>query len=528
MREACLEREWTRCAVSGFKRPNDIRRNIVLPRRTQTDHLEEARRWQLRGSAVPPMTSVADTESKDRVSRTEFETGHLTHVHNLSHNFEGDRIATCSSDLRIRIWDHTPGAGWRLSAELPRVHTGSIQKVAWAHSGDGALLASASVDGIIFIYKETRETGTGRRSWKQMARLVDSRGSVEDLAFAPGEGSELLLASCSKGSREGVVRVYGASGDTQVSTWSPVGEYKFTRSAARCLSWNPSRFDPPMLVLGGDSRAHVCRQRASGDEQDSNGVWEGVCDLKGHKGGVLDVAWAPNVGRLEHFIATACEDHVVRVFSLVFGPDEKLTADMLLRPPPPAGEGKATAKAIFQMSAHGCPVWSLAWDPTGNSVASTGERGHLHVSARARGGVWSLRDSIALPGATSTATVSTASPKEGSNGGGLAGTAALSSLDEKGTSSNDEHDQKVRGTGQTGGVGGGSGMPPTKVNAKAASLLGISRSNAATLKLSRRYVPAASDADDADASGEPTTGPERSGDGRYGGDVSGGGGFSST
>lgn len=80
------------------------------------------------------------------------ETGHLDMVHDAQLDYYGKRLATCSSDRTVKVFDLS-GDQKTLVADL-RGHEGPIWQVSWAHPRYGALLASASFDHRVIIWKE--------------------------------------------------------------------------------------------------------------------------------------------------------------------------------------------------------------------------------------------------------------------------------------------------------------------------------------------------------------------------------------
>lgn len=111
------------------------------------------------------------------------DTEHDDLIHDLSYDFYGKRLATCSSDQKIKVFDQTEDGGWKLTYEW-KAHSGSIWKVAWAHPEFGNVIASCSFDRTVCIWEE-EEDNKGEKSWKGRATLVDSRESVTDVKFAP-------------------------------------------------------------------------------------------------------------------------------------------------------------------------------------------------------------------------------------------------------------------------------------------------------------------------------------------------------
>ena len=48
-----------------------------------------------------------------------FSSGHLSYIHDISYDWYGRRLATCSSDQRIKIWDLDPNTNeFKLSGEI--------------------------------------------------------------------------------------------------------------------------------------------------------------------------------------------------------------------------------------------------------------------------------------------------------------------------------------------------------------------------------------------------------------------------
>jgi nucleoporin SEH1 len=89
------------------------------------------------------------------------------------------------------------------------------------------------------------------KRWSEKARLVDSRGSVQDIEFAPRHLG-LRLASAST---DGYIRIYEALDVMNVSHWTLMEEFQICPTSREvdgqfCLSWCPNRFLPPMLVVG--------------------------------------------------------------------------------------------------------------------------------------------------------------------------------------------------------------------------------------------------------------------------------------
>lgn len=142
-----------------------------------------------------------------------FPSQHSDFVHDMSFDFYGKRLATCSSDRKIKIWEEL-GHEWRLEYEW-NAHQASVWKVEWAHPEFGQIVASCSFDRTVSIWEDqgmylnagqgavlssdaaTANGGGGapaaaaaaavgtKEGWRNQAQLVDARDSVHDVKFAP-------------------------------------------------------------------------------------------------------------------------------------------------------------------------------------------------------------------------------------------------------------------------------------------------------------------------------------------------------
>ena len=349
-------------------------------------------------------------------SQLVFPSGHVDYLHDVCYDFYGDRIATCSSDQRIRIFERTAPAApaaavaaafspsppsssssfpYSCVAEL-RGHTGSIHRLSWCHPEYGTLLASCSSDRLVLIHEQQKDSAaasstsaSSQRSgyvWKQRGRLSDSRCSVVDCEFAP---SHLGLVLATAGI-DGRIRLYESRDLMNLSVWGLQDEFSVADAhslqlpaapqqpavgsqgpvVCSALAWDPSPFDPAMLAVACNSSVSVWTAPSA-----SHSKWRCVVPRlePPHDDQCNDVAWAPNLGRSFHLIATAGKDGNVRIYTLRW--DEAKAA-------------WAQAGAGLQLRGHGAQVWRVSFNSSGSLLASTGDDGCTRVWKADYSGAW--------------------------------------------------------------------------------------------------------------------------------------------
>jgi len=285
-------------------------------------------------------------------SSLKFSTDHKDVIHDVSYDFYGKRIATCSSDQKIKIWDLNDKGEFVLTAEW-KGHKGSIWRAEWCHPEYGQVVASCSYDRSVCIWEEGDDDGRGNRKWHKKIEIVDSKDSVCDTKFAPHHMG-LKLATCST---DGFVRIYEALDIMNLNHWPLIAEFESHKTGSNCISWNPSPFDRPMIVVGSkDPDVKVW-------ELDETGKWKVLYTLSGHAEEVHDVAWAPNLGRTYHLIASASKDKTVRIWRI---PTTKLS-------------GESGPQQVAVLDEHRDAVWRAEWNITGTILATSGDDGYVFL-----------------------------------------------------------------------------------------------------------------------------------------------------
>jgi nucleoporin SEH1 len=262
----------------------------------------------------------------------------------------GRRMATVSGDRFVRVWDLQSDGSWVASSNASawQAHRSAVTDISWAHAEFGSLLATAGADHDCKIWEEL-QTGNSSR-WNLKAALTEARKGVTTIEFAPRHWG-LKLAT---GSQDGCVRIYEAVDIMNLAQWPVAATLQaFNTDTVGCtsISWCTGRFDPPTLVAGG---SHLVIYRYS----DAARAWQAVLQLPAVTD-ILDVAWAPNVGRRFHSIAVAAED-ALRVLKL-------------------SRENREGGLALESTQDIPVTAWRCQWNVTGTVLASSGDAGTVQL-----------------------------------------------------------------------------------------------------------------------------------------------------
>ena len=148
------------------------------------------------------------------------------------------------------------------------------------------------------------------------------------------------------------------------------------------LSWCTGRFDPPTVAVAAGG-GHLVVYRYA----DAARAWQSVLQLRIATAGstssssssskILDVAWAPNVGRRYHSVAAAHEAGVT-----VYQLDRRSGGGSSNSSQNNNKDNNATTNAPAILSQQEIPLaatWRCQWNVTGTVLATSGDGGQVRL-----------------------------------------------------------------------------------------------------------------------------------------------------
>ena len=269
-------------------------------------------------------------------------------IHDAVLDYYGKRLATCSSDKTIKIFE-IDGDTHKLVDTLTG-HEGPVWRVDWGHPKFGTILASCSYDGKVIIWRE--ENG----KWSQISSHSLHSASVNSVQWAPHEYGVMLLAASSDGKVS--IITFKENGTTtplvidahaigvNAACWAPVA-FEEDEDGEESNEGNKGPKEIRRFVTAGaDNLVKVWRYNTEAQTY----VLEST--LEGHTDWVRDVAWSPSV-LLRSYIASVSQDRTCIIWSQENN----------------KGPWK---KTLLQDEKFPDVLWRASWSLSGNILAVSG------------------------------------------------------------------------------------------------------------------------------------------------------------
>lgn len=289
------------------------------------------------------------------------DTAHEDMIHDAEMDYYGTRVATCSSDRSVKIFDVRNGTQ-KLIADL-REHEGPVWQVAWAHPMFGNILASCSYDKKVILWKETDGI------WKKIYEYGNHDSSVNSICWAPHEFG--LMLTC--GSSDGAVSVISSSGD---GNWETKKISNAHTIGCNAVSWAPAVPPGSALEQSSTPRPALVKRFVTGGCDNLVKIWKYVDDddkwieeqkLEAHSDWVRNVAWAPSIGLQKSTIASCSQDRRVIIWT---------------------NNGTNSNWTYIVLHTFDDVVWQVSWSITGNILAVSAGDNKISLWKESLDGQW--------------------------------------------------------------------------------------------------------------------------------------------
>ncbi|ETS82641.1 hypothetical protein PFICI_04517 [Pestalotiopsis fici W106-1] len=414
---------------------------------------------------VPPVTD--ESASFDLIAHRSSDL-----LQAIAFNAYGDRCATGSVDGQIRIFNRRKDGIWQLSDSWS-AHPGEILELQWLPpTVYPNIVASLGIEGRFKLWAEDDTAAPGRRF---SAKNNNPRAAFESRSnkspyrsFSMKHNEETRYTYFAFLCADGRLSVHEGEEPENLADYSEVDEFqalpKPSRGEETCFK---VRFDPNpepcykalragvptdalSLVVAGMTTVKVFRSRdivasSFGAATRAREFYQAI-EIKGHRGLVRDVAWAPGNFRGHDMIATACQDGFVRVFRIdtpynkddgrswavadITGKDKAETAGQA-GPSTPAqnnnqpkgpqqahsgiraeldksgthaersntgqvGQINHTVRELSKLESHRSPVWRVGFDDDGQILGSVGDEGKLMCYRQKADGTWAKSSELGM------------------------------------------------------------------------------------------------------------------------------------
>ncbi|KAG9510788.1 Nucleoporin SEH1 [Fragariocoptes setiger] len=291
---------------------------------------------------------------------------HADLIHDVAYDHYGRRLATCSSDQSVKVWDLDEKGSWKLKSSW-KSHSGSVWKVTWAHPEFGQILATCSFDRTAVVWEEIVDE-RNQSYWLKRVTLVDSRTSLTDIRFAP-KHLGLMLVTCAS---DGHMRIYEAPDIMNLTQWTMRDEFDCKMSCSS-ITWNQSRIHPPMLAVGSDDSNNSAPKVLIYEYNDRVRKWSKIDVVASATDPVYDLTFAPYMGRSYHLLGIASKNVQIVTIKPIQTQYEQQNLNGSQLPQ------KIEIRTVAQFDDHTGQVWRVSWNITGTILASSGDDGTVRL-----------------------------------------------------------------------------------------------------------------------------------------------------
>lgn len=361
-----------------------------------------------------------------------FSHGHQDLVLAIAYNFYGTRMATASSDHRVKVWDRSPKTGQWSVTDVWLAHDAEVVDVSWNGPFVGEHIGTIGEDGLLRLWAEdVNETANSGRRFKKIFEQRTATGvPYMNLGFK-NIGTETYLAVIT---RDGYLSVCEPEDHDELSTWRVMWSDYLCKTPSRTeetafrISWHAEKLPAWPAILAGLDRKSLSLAVAIGDHvriirTDKDRKFYNAAVLDGFKGLVRDVAWANGSMRGFDMLATACKDGFIRIHELhtpggtslpTSSTPNTLTHNDVPHTPAqqlPARSGigaglaggargkrdesagapgaiKQEAKLIAELETPEGAPWRVSWSQMGDILVSTGDDGTVRLWKKSVEGKW--------------------------------------------------------------------------------------------------------------------------------------------
>lgn len=284
---------------------------------------------------------------------------HSDLIHDAELDYYGRRLATCSSDKTIKIFEINEQDQSQRLVETLRGHEGPVWQAAWGHpkfgngSGSG-LLASCGYDGKVLVWRE--DSGG---SWRLLAAYTEHQASVNSISWAPVEHGPLLACGSSDG-RVSVIEVKSEAGATSLVPVAVVSAHQIGTNSVSWAPYEDGDSSRRFVSGGGDNVAKIWRWTGSTYALDAT--------LEGHTDWVRDVSWSPSM-LSRSYIASGSQDKQVLIWTQTQGSSKWESHPLRAEKFPDV-------------------VWRLSWSLSGNILAVSGGDNKVTLWKEGLNGSW--------------------------------------------------------------------------------------------------------------------------------------------